>query len=250
MAVVELGPSEENRDRTGRTGTALRSPPTRSTPPRRAPPPPRVTDPPHSLPVPVGGSGGAVRSGGGGGKGGPGGGWGAELGGFFSAVSAAAASHECPRSDSSAMGRGVSRGSSHAWGARSHAGHPHGGNRPRGLPPVHARHGHTRGSRLPTCGTDPRGTPSHAWRTPTWAPGRPFRASTHAGLPPTHSGGPLLVGSHPRVAQSPAPGAQPSGLPPAHSGLPLTHSWRRPTRGTSKCAPPPPQAWLPLTHSG
>ena len=184
--------------------------------------------------------GGAVR-GGAVGRGVRGGGWGAELGGFFSAVSAAAASHECPRSDSSAMGRGVSRGSSHAWGARSHAGHPHGGNRPRGLPPVHARHGHTRGSRLPTCGTDPRGTPSHAWRTPTWAPGRPFRASAHAGLPPTHSGGPLLVGSHPRVAQSPAPGAQPSGLPPAHSGLPLTHSWRIPTRGTSKCAPPHPK---------
>ena len=184
--------------------------------------------------------GGAVR-GGAVGRGVRGGGWGAELGGFFSAVSAAAASHECPRSDSSAMGRGVSRGSSHAWGARSHAGHPHGGNRPRGLPPVHARHGHTRGSRLPTCGTDPRGTPSHAWRTPTWAPGRPFRASAHAGLPPTHSGGPLLVGSHPRVAQSPAPGAPPSGLPPAHSGLPLTHSWRIPTRGTSKCAPPHPK---------
>lgn len=250
MAVVELGPDWENRDRTGRTGTALRSPPTRSTPPRRAPPPPRVTDPPHSLPVPVGGSGGAVRSGGGGGKGGPGGGWGAELGGFFSAVSAAAASHECPRSDSSAMGRGVSRGSSHAWGARSHAGHPHGGNRPRGLPPVHARHGHTRGSRLPTCGTDPRGTPSHAWRTPTWAPGRPFRASAHAGLPPTHSGGtppgglPPTCGTEPRAGRSALrTPTRPLGAP-SHPLVAQTHAWHLQMRT------PPPQAWLPLTHSG
>ena len=190
----ELGPDREKRH--------LTAPPQ---PPSARTAAPTRDRSPHSLPVPVGGPGGAARSWWGGGgrwEGGSGRGVGgeAEPGGFFSAVSTAAAAHECPRSDSSAMGRGVSRGSGGRGATR--------GGRSGGSVRL--------GSRPSTSGTRvshgrPLGGPGpHVWNGAT-RDTEP-RVSRPRGLQDARSGrrvapteplgGPIPVGSHPRPAQT------------------------------------------------